>query len=237
MVIDSTHNTNQYKCKLITISVIDPENNRGYPSVFCISSHENSKALIALWKTIQVHYVQIINLDWFWCNRSDSLILNQKSFCQTTTGFLGTLQMKRLIHWLVDIYAYGMLIKPGRKTSVKSWIVKSTSNRNHGRSGKKASYFRTRTRSIKNLNTCDQNEMFSKLREHCRISLKNGESTSPTSYSTSSPITLTGKSVGPFVTEMCQFPIQLLTRKRSITSWKGFILPKETCIWRRWWKN
>ena len=54
LVIDSTHNTTHYGCKLITISVVNPENNRGYPSVFCITSHENSKALSALWKVLKV---------------------------------------------------------------------------------------------------------------------------------------------------------------------------------------
>ena len=54
MVIDSTHNTSQYGCKLITISVVVPSNNRGYPTVFCISSRENAKALAALWQSLIV---------------------------------------------------------------------------------------------------------------------------------------------------------------------------------------
>ena len=53
LVIDSTHNTNQYGCKLITISVVDPQNNKGYPTVFCVCSKENS-TLLALWKIINV---------------------------------------------------------------------------------------------------------------------------------------------------------------------------------------
>ena len=50
--IDSTHKTNSYRYKLITVMVPD-QNRRGYPTAFCISTTESAEAIELFFKSIK----------------------------------------------------------------------------------------------------------------------------------------------------------------------------------------
>jgi len=52
LCLDSTHNTNEYKYKLITALVPD-ECRKGYPVAFCISSHERKSAIVLFLQKMQ----------------------------------------------------------------------------------------------------------------------------------------------------------------------------------------
>lgn len=54
IAIDGTHNTTPYGYKLITLMVVDPSTNSGYPVAFCICGSENEKCIKAFLLTVKV---------------------------------------------------------------------------------------------------------------------------------------------------------------------------------------
>jgi hypothetical protein len=54
LAIDATHNTTPYGFKLITVMVVDPQTNSGYPVAFCIAPSENERCVRALFMTLKV---------------------------------------------------------------------------------------------------------------------------------------------------------------------------------------
>lgn len=63
LAIDATHNTTPYGFKLITLMVVDPATNSGYPVAYCLAPSEKEKCIKAFLQTVKVFIISRASLE------------------------------------------------------------------------------------------------------------------------------------------------------------------------------